>query len=81
MPEPSKLVLTLLAGSPRQRLGRRWSRAADFANRSTVRAARTIVARKFGTDVLLSVALWLYFRSRVRTFAEVVQNVPHAHVG
>jgi len=37
---------------------------ADFANRSTARRARTIITRKFGTGVLLPVALRLYFLSR-----------------
>jgi len=40
--------------------------APDFANRSTARMARTIMARKFGTSALLPVALWSYFRSSVR---------------
>ncbi len=40
----------------------RWS--GDFANRSTARGARTIMARKLGIGILLAVTLWLYFRSR-----------------
>jgi len=52
-----------------------------FLSRSTARGARTIMARKLGIGMLLAVTLRLYFRSRVRTFAEVKQNVPHAHVG
>jgi len=38
--------------------------AAEFATRSTARGARTIMARKLGTGVLLAVTLRLYFRSR-----------------
>jgi len=38
--------------------------AAEFATRSTARRARTIITRKFGTGVLLAVALRLYFLSR-----------------
>jgi len=39
-----------------------WS--GDFANRSTARGARTIMARKSGVSVLPKVTFWLYFLSR-----------------
>jgi len=38
--------------------------AGEFATRSTARGARTIMARKLGIGILLSVTLRLYFRSR-----------------
>jgi len=41
---------------------------SEFATRSTARRARTIMARKLGIDVLLAVALRLYFRSSVGSF-------------
>jgi len=44
--------------------GRRVTFRPYFLSRSTARGARTIMARKSGTGVLLLVALWLYFRSR-----------------
>jgi len=42
-----------------------WS--GDFANRSTARGARTIMARKSGVSVLPKVTFWLYFLSSIRT--------------
>jgi len=57
--------------------------AADFANRSTARAARTIMGRKFGTGVLLPVALWLYFLSSILTLGEHekgLHNLPEGSV-
>ncbi len=61
---PWQARLPQLASPLPRRLGWQRREAADFANRSTARAARTIMGRKFGTGVLLPVALWLYFLSR-----------------
>jgi len=38
--------------------------SGDFANRSTARGARTIMARKSGISVLPKVTFWLYFLNR-----------------
>ncbi len=50
--------------------------AGEFATRSTARGARTIMARKLGIGILLSVTLRLYFLNSVRPFDDVVQSKP-----
>jgi len=54
-----------------------WWRSGSISIADQPRGARTIMARKSASSVLLKVTFWLYFLNRVRPTDEAVQASIH----